>query len=118
MMLLKNFNFFDLDVRGWHGCEAQVLGSSNHARPKCLGSGKSCQTHAAGATNHARPVCLGLANMSDLTNNKQKGQLYTLVVKRERKKEKNTNNQSLAAIQPLYVHTRHNMGKEHGCASS
>jgi hypothetical protein len=34
------------------------------------------------------PRYLGMTNMPDLRNNKQKGQLYTLVVRREKRKNK------------------------------
>ena len=56
---------------------------------------------------------LGLIVMPDLTNNKQKGQSYTLVVKRERRRRRrrNTNNRSMTAIQSLFVYTHHNMWK-------
>jgi len=52
------------------------------------------------------PSALGMATMLDLKNNKQRGQLCTLVVRRE-KKIKNTNNRSSTTIQPLSIYTRH-----------
>jgi hypothetical protein len=54
---------------------------------------------------------LGMTNMSDLTNNKQRGQLCTLVVRREKRIKKNINNQSRATIQLLFIYIRHTMSK-------
>jgi len=56
------------------------------------------------------PRYVRMTNMHDLTNNKQRGQLCTLVLRREKRK-KNTNNQSLVTIQPLFVYTCHTMWK-------
>jgi len=98
---LQKFKFFDPSVRVWHGCQAQVLGS----RLKVTWADKPFQNHVYECGSHARPVCLGLPdpclglttmsysclgmiNMPNFINNKQRGQLCTLVVRRNKRKKK------------------------------
>jgi len=63
------------------------------------------------------PRYVRMTNMHNLTNNKQRGQLCTLVLRREKRK-KNTNNQSLTIIQPLFVYSATPCGRGHDCTSS
>jgi hypothetical protein len=55
------------------------------------------------------PRCLDMANMSDLTNNKQRGQLCTLVVRREKRKKKHK--QLITAGNPIIIclHVSHHV---------
>jgi len=79
-----------------HSCQTQVLGF----RPNWLRSGNHTKPKRHEFDNHAIPKtcvglqfipdprCVGMTNMSDLTNNKQRERLCTLVVKREKRKKK------------------------------
>jgi len=96
------------------------------ARPRCIGLTwlpcqgawvwQPCQTHALGSSNHTSP-CMGMANMFDLKNNKQRGQLCTLIVSKG-KKEKCK--QSIIDSNPInHLSTRATPWERgHGCASS
>jgi len=53
-----------------------------------------------GSNNHVKPIVLEFANHVDPNKQQTKrGQLCTLIVKREKRKKKNVNNQSPTAIQ-------------------
>jgi hypothetical protein len=53
------------------------------------------------SNNHVKPTVLEFANYVDpIKQQTKREQLYTLIVKREKRKKKNTNNQSPTTIQP------------------
>jgi hypothetical protein len=82
---------------------ASALGLANHARPKVHGL--------------SDPRRMGMTNMSDLTNNKQRGQLCTLVVMREKRKKIQTINHWQQSNHYLFTRTTP-CGRGHGCASN
>jgi hypothetical protein len=63
------------------------------------------------------PRCLGMASIVDLTNNKQKGQLYTLAVRRDKKEKTQTIDHRQQSNH--YLSTRViPCEREHDCASN
>jgi len=107
IMLLKNFKFFDSSV--WV-CMI--------TRPRHCGSGMAATPKRYGLTAMLDPSDLGLTVMRNPNKQQTKRwQLYTLVIKREKRK-KNTNNRVSAAIQPWYVYMHRFILRWHGYASS
>ena len=56
--------------------------------PRCLSFATMPDPSVMGLLVMPDPRYLDMTNMSDLTNNKQKGQWYTLVARREKRKKK------------------------------
>jgi hypothetical protein len=71
------------------------LGLANHARPKVYGL--------------PNPRHVGMTNMSDLTNNKQRGQLCTLIVMREKRKKKCKQSIISSNQTIIYLHAQHHV---------
>jgi len=68
-------------------------------------------------TRLPNPRCLGMASIVDLTNNKEKRQLYTLAIRRDKKEKTQTIDHQQQSNH--YLSTRTTLyGREHGCTSN
>ena len=89
------------------------LGFDSHVWPEILRSSSHVRPNVA----MSDPTCLGTIHMFDLTNNRQKWQLYILVVRGEKKKKMQTINHRQQFNYFLSIHVIP-CEREHNCVSS
>jgi hypothetical protein len=98
----------------WHACQAQrlVLDLSDLGLPSML------DPRCVSLVTMSDPIYLSMTNMSNLTNNKQREQLCTLVVTREKiKKKTQIIDHRRQSNHYLFTHATP-YGRRHECASS